>query len=409
LNIQKNENNSQPLVLSASTVATFAVRAVGIPMLQSAFKRYVEKYAIQLKAKMITFNKDSTFVLPSQIRVTGLGQKSTNFSIIITFKDKDDYERNMSGISNIDLTNRLLRNLSLTNQEFITFLREGASQYMMQFAARDIKYDIDYDMPILVVAHPSNSFVKFDYYFPIIKIIPSVTFYSVMTLPHMSIGGILKCLDLPKHISTNADNFHFTFPDKLQETKTLSQCLDGILAGKILPLCMTDNYSNQRIVLGMQLPSLYIYAIYTPMNDNSHIKVSCPGKKQFNLRTPFQMTVLAISPICSLGLSTEQGTISVKGNSTYSFKIEEPKLLFGYNVVHYKSTDYYHTVMIITIATIVLLIIIIILSVGFYIFRYKVDKIEELYSSTYNSTETLQNVPMDTTQTRNVTICNTSL
>ena len=109
---------------------------------------------------MITFNKDSTFVLPSQIRVTGLGQKSTNFSIIITFKGKDDYERNMSVISNIDLTNRLLRNLSLTNQEFITFLREGASQYMMQFAARDIKYDIDYDMPILVVAHPSNSFVK---------------------------------------------------------------------------------------------------------------------------------------------------------------------------------------------------------------------------------------------------------
>ena len=44
LNIQQTKNTSQLLILFASTMATFAVRAVGMPMLQTAFKRYVKKY-----------------------------------------------------------------------------------------------------------------------------------------------------------------------------------------------------------------------------------------------------------------------------------------------------------------------------------------------------------------------------
>ena len=377
-----NKTNNQ-LVFAPSTLATFAVKAVGVPLMQKAFIKYMKKFGKEIGAKLVPFHQKSSFLLPREVEVTGLHSALSNFSLIITFHSLDSYERNISTFSSLEMTDQLLKNLSMTNSQFIHFLKNQAADYMLALAAKDVHLEIDKDLPVLVVAHPSNSFVKFDFFFPCYHIIPSVTEYSMMTLPHISVGNQLQGLKLPQKVSTEASTFHFTYPDTEEEPKTLSDCLNGILGGSILSSCIQEEYPHTRINKGMDMGNLYIYSLYTPIPEDSHIKISCPGKKQVNLRSPFQITVLAMSPLCNLGLTTNHGTISVQGNKSFSGYIHNPKLLFGYNVLNYNNTTYTHTLVIIGIVSVLVFLIALIAIVMVYIFVYRVESITETYTPTY--------------------------
>ena len=401
-----NITNSR-LLFAPSTLATFAVKAVGVPLMQKAFFSYMKKFGREIGAKLVPFQQKSSFLLPREVEVTGLTSALSNFSLIITFDSLEYFEKNISTSSNLEMTDQLLKNLSMTNTQFIHFLKTQAADYMLALAVKDIHLEIDKTLPVLVVAHPSNSFVKFDFFFPCYHVVPSVTEYSIMTLPHLSVGNQLQGLKLPRKLSTEANTFHFVYPDKEEEPKTLSDCLNGVLAGTILSSCIQYEYPHTRIIKGMDVEYLYVYSIYAPEPDNSHIKISCPGRKQFNLRSPFQITVLAMSPLCNLGLTTNHGTISVQGNKTFSGYVHDPKLLFGYHVYDYNDTTYTHTLLIIGIVSVLVLLVTIISVVMIYIFVYRVESITETYVP-YGSDETIHNMTTNTS-VRGVTFSQTNL
>ena len=401
-----NVTNSQ-FVFAPATIATFAVKAVGVPLMQKAFLAYMRKFGKEIGAKFKPFTQKSSFLLPREVEVTGLTSTLSNFSLIITFEQLSSFETNISMSSSLELTDQLLKNLSMTNDQFISFLKTQAVDYMLTLAAQDMSLEIDQSLPVLVVAHPSNSFVKFDFYIPCWDSIPSVTEYSLMPLPHMSVSQQLKGLKLPTMVSTEATNFHFIYPNGENEPKTLSDCLNGILAGTILSSCIQQDYPHHRIHKGLNLGYLYIYSLYAPEPESSHIKISCPGRKQFNLRSPFQITVLAMSPLCNLGLTTDHGTISVQGNKTFSGYVHDPKLLFGYNVSDYNNMTYNHTLIIIAIVSVLVLLIAIVTIVLVYIFIYRVESITETYTQ-YDSDETIHNMTTDSS-IRGVTFAQTNL
>ena len=246
----------------------------------------------------------------------------------------------------------------------------------------------------MVVARPSNSFVQYDMFFACFTDEKAVTEYNIASLPFTNYDSVLLSLDLPAKITTSQDTFAFRFSDGTF-SKSLSHCLNSVLSGFIDNACSTRDYPMHSITTAMTLEHVVIYVIMATGDAPTHIKIICTNLKQTNFNTPFDITVLAVSPACHLGISTAVGTVSVRGNTTYqpanSFS---PRLLFGYDIKSQNAATFYHTILIIVLSVTVVLMIGALSAAALYI----CTKIETIESPTYNgydssdSNSTIQNM-----------------
>ena len=82
--------------------------------------------------------------------------------MILAFDGLPHFEKDLSKMSDLDIMHELLSNLTLTNEQFISFLHTKVYDYVTSFAAKGLSQEIDTSFPVLVHLKPALSFLKFD-------------------------------------------------------------------------------------------------------------------------------------------------------------------------------------------------------------------------------------------------------
>ena len=97
--------------------------------------------------------------------------------------------------------------------------------------------------------------------------------------------------------------------------------------------------------------------------------------QQFSTMSPYMVTVLAASPSCNIGFTTQMGTVNMLGNHTYNQSPFPPRILFAYNLDSENSQTQTNTILIVCIiATITLSLLAITIGIVFLIKNtHKVD------------------------------------
>ena len=167
----------------------------------------------------------------------------------------------------------------------------------------------------------------------------------------------------------------FTFAFEGRHSKVLSDCLDNIVSGSITTACEITNFNKNAITRHNQLSDISIFTLISTEQTPSNVKISCPGMEQFSTMTPFMVTILATSPSCNIGFTTQLGTVNMLGNHTYNQSPFHPRILFAYNLESKNSQTQTNTILIVCIIAIITLsILTIIIGIVFLIKNsHKVD------------------------------------
>ena len=386
LRVSSNETHDKLLLPSA---VSFTAKAVGVPLLQKGFQHYMTKFSSEIKGRMVDYVSRTDFKLPTSVELSGLQSEINNFSLRIVFNDISQYEGNVT--SSIDDTTRLLRNLSVTNDALEHFLTTYAMEYMVGLAEQDLPLEIDTDMPVIAVVYPSSSFILYKFLFSCILPEPAVTIYEAFALPFRMVADDLQALDIPARFTTNG--FNYEFDSEKRQNKGLPQCIDAILSGHISDTCDFESFTDRRIVRGITLINYYVFYVYTA-DTGAQLKIDCPRFKQVNIKCEQMVTVVAVSPSCALGLTTAQGTLTMKRNSSYSGRVRSPFYLFSYDVPRQNSSDYYQMVLLIIVIVVVILLILLIGGVAYYVLYYKVSEVVTMTDTytPFGSMETVRGV-----------------
>ena len=316
-------------LITPASVALFTAKAVGLPLLQKAFETYFKRFRdIIPRAQFFPFNNSTSFTLPKEVRLSGVDSALSNFSMILALDSLTDFEKNnLQHISDLDTMHGILANLSLTNDQFIEFLRQKVFNYMISFAAQGINRNIDPNFPVLVHLTPGLSFIKYDCFFATYEGGKgAMTTYDLLTFPHRKIGVHCRMIDLPPFVTSSPDTFSFIFEGR--HSKVLSDCLDGVLSGTISDVCVKKDYQPNAIVRNNQIKDISVYTLISSYEYPSTVKVNCPGLKQFTANSPYDVTVLAAAPSCNIGFVTHLGTLNMLGNQSHS-DISFPPLFYS--------------------------------------------------------------------------------
>ena len=121
-------------------------------------------------------------------------------------------------------------------------------------------------------------------------------------------------------------------------------------------------YRTRHIVQDYFLPDISIFTLISTEQTPSNVKISCPGMQQFSTMTPYMVTVLAASPSCNIGFTTEMGTVNMLGNHTYNLSPFPPRILFAYNLESKNSQTQTNTILIVCVIVVITFAIVIIIG-----------------------------------------------
>ena len=144
----------------------------------------------------------------------------------------------------------------------------------------------------------------------------------------------------------------------------MRMCLNGILTNIIAGACEIQDFSLTQLRVLMVLDHFNL--IYVSSYDSSsHIQIQCPLLTLQNFELRKDIGLLMVSPACAVGLHTAAGTLSLKGNSTYTGPIHSPKMLVTYDLLNMRPQSYYNTILL-TIIAIVLIVFVATAGVTYY-------------------------------------------
>ena len=201
----------------------------------------------------------------------------------------------------------------MTNEQFISFLNERLYDYIITFAAQGLNREIDTSFPVLVHLKPALSFLKFDCFFATYEANSAMTAYNILPFPHKLVDKQFHTIEVPEYITVSPNTFSFAFEGR--HSKVLSDCLDNIISGSIASACQTTNFNKNAITRYTQIPDISIFTLISTEQAQANVKISCPGLQQFSVMTPYMITILAASPSCNIGFTTELGTVNMLGNA----------------------------------------------------------------------------------------------
>ena len=208
-----------------------------------------------------------------------------------------------------------------------------------------------------------------------------MTAYNILAFPHALVDQQFKKIETPEYVTVSPNTFSFAFEGK--HSKVLSDCLDNVVSGSVTTACEITNFNRNAITRHSQMPDISIFTLISTEQTLSNIKISCPGNQQFSTMSPYMVTVLAASPSCNIGFTTQMGTVNMLGNHTYNQSPFPPRILFAYNLDSENSQTQTNTILIVCIiATITLSLLAITIGIVFLIKNtHKVDVVVSENSS----------------------------
>ena len=372
-------NNEKADMALAPVILQFVATKIGTPMMLSLFKPYFMKVIKDMNAHTFKYLGDKpTSLLPTSVKLSGIDVQTTNFSIIFQINDLHSFE-DRKRKSFTDNT-RILRNMSLINTALGNFLQTDIEKMVIQIASENITETIDPDYPVVVSIEKSDSFWLFKIFFTIVMNTPTSTTFDLFNLPTDIIDDKYYASDMPTRFSS--DGFMYQF-DQTFANKGLATCIDNILAGSYSDQCNRNTIQKTKIVKGFTISVYNVFYILT--EQNSHLKITCPGQLTHHNNLKRSVTVIAVSPACNIALILPTGTLNIKQNTSYAGRISPPILLFEYDITARHSEMDFHLILIITIGSAVLILILVFISIGYYILHHKTTEIIEMHETTHTT------------------------
>ena len=161
----------------------------------------------------------------------------------------------------------LLANLTLTNDQFISFLHDKVYGYMIAFAAKGLNSEIDTTFPVLVHIKPALSFMKFDCFFATYETNSAMTAYNILSFPHQLIDEQFHTIEVPPYVTVSPNTFSFSFEGR--HSKVLSDCLDSIISGSIASACQTTTFNKNAITRYNEIPNITIFTLISTEKKSS--------------------------------------------------------------------------------------------------------------------------------------------
>ena len=149
----------------------------------------------------------------------------------------------------------LLSNLTMTNEQFISFLNKRVYNYIITFAAQGLNREIDTSFPVLDHLKPAFSFLKFDCFFATYEASSAMTAYNILSFPHKLVDEQFHTIEVPEYITVSPNTFSFAFEGR--HSKVLSDCLDNIVSSSIASACQTTNFNKNAVLVILSLMSLF--------------------------------------------------------------------------------------------------------------------------------------------------------
>ena len=362
-----NAEKSSDLVVSSAV--SFMATKVGLPLLKSAFVHFLESQAKKIGGQIMKYKFNNSMDLPKEAKLVGLSSTADKYQYIISYPQIDNFhiDENLN-VANYSLQ---LETLNIANKEVRTFLNEKAAALLFPLAIEDISCTIDHELPILLKIRKSNSFFVFTYTVGC-HVQPTITHYNMVALPHLLQGDELFAVQIPQRFSASSFSYHFDQGD----TQDLRSCVTHILTNQISDQCIIDNFPLANIQSLMKEQTFdIIYVSNMDQNDRGHIQIDCPSKPLYTDVLKSSVAVYKISPNCAIGLQMQSGSIIRQGNRSYTGNIENPILIFEYNIHTTWSTTKINTVIISCTAASVALLLLVLLMLYYFICIKNVTKI----------------------------------
>ena len=352
------EPNTTNRLMMASAI-TFTVKTVGFPLLKEGFKYMIKKKAERYNKSLTNYFRSNDIRIPKTTKLVGLSSETDTFRLKIKF-DKIENYISPTSLAVHDQT-ILISNLSYANERFDEFLKNQAVETLMSLALKDVNCIIDKTVPVMVTVKQQMSFQVFTFGFSCV-VEPSITQYRMFSLPHARLESQLQAVKVPEKFS--ATSYQFNFPNIRDDTAQMRKCVNGILTNVIAGDCEIHDFSltQLRIILVLEHFNILYVSSY---DSSSHIQVQCPLLTLQNFELRHDIGVMMISPACAVGLHTAAGTLSLKGNSTYTGQIHHPRMLITYNLYNMRTQSYYNTILLIVV-TVVLVVFVVTAGVTYY-------------------------------------------
>ena len=118
--------------------------------------------------------------------------------MILALDTLPKFEQDLTQLSNLDTMHELLWNLTMTNEQFISFLQERVYDYIIAFAAQGLSREIDTSFPVLVHLKPALSFLKFDCFLATYETSSAMTAYNILAFPHRLVDEQFRTVEVTR-------------------------------------------------------------------------------------------------------------------------------------------------------------------------------------------------------------------
>ena len=350
------------MFLTAKKIGT----SVALALLDSSLAQIKEKYGASLLNDIWGSDVDNT----NFFDLSHLSLSRENFTLIVKIDNKQLYNQNVS--NNIILADKLLKNLTITNERFASFMKNTAQKLLLQMATDSMNDPIDYTRPVLAVVKQGKSFLSCTFFITTISPDNTVTNYLASALPSSIQDSKLYGIKIPYSFSSISLGHSYRFHDA--QSQALDSCVNSFMGTgnfyDIVKECPLAEQPTQKLRI---LQSLQHSNLLLARGLKETLKIVCPSAEPHFYTMTHDILVLYVHQSCESNLISKTGVLTIRRNdSGIAIKNFDPHLLFAYDLDKDLSPDFYQWVMIITIISLLSLFILILLFALYLVYKRRI-------------------------------------
>ena len=298
------------------------------------------------------------------------------------------------------MADKLMKNLSITNQEFYAFLKQDVDSLLLHMAADTILEPIDYTAPVLAVITKGRSFYNAQFYITTFSSGQYITKYIANGLPTWQEDGMLRSLNIPN--SFVADGSSHTFKFSENQTQAKDVCINAFMGqdfSQLADKCDSHIFSQRKLLV---LQTLINTRLMLARGRSETLKIMCPHAAPY-FHTMMSDILIFISPHdCDINLISDTGIFVVDKLDHFLQLRLQPSLLFHYDLGHSSTDNFYQWMIIIILSCTTALFLILIVFVSFLFYKNRITGTlishDETFISADLSTQTIVEINDSPTQ-----------
>ena len=349
------------MFLTAKKIGT----SVALALLDSSLAQIKKKYGASVLNDIWQSNDKNT----NFFDFTNLSLSPQNFTLIVKM-DNHLYRQNVS--NNIILADKLLKNITITNERFSKFLQTSAQKLLLEMAADSLNDPIDYDTPVLAVVKQGKSFLTATFFITTKSPDTTITNYLANALPSSIQDSTLYGIKIPFSFSSVSLGHSYRFHDS--ESQALDSCVNSFMGTSnfenIIHECPSAEHPTQKLRI---LQTVEHNNLLLARGRKETLKIVCPNSEPHFFTMSHDILIIIVHHSCESNLISKTGVLTIRRNdSGISTQDFEPHLLFTYDLEKNFSIDFYQWIMIATIISLLALFIIVLIFALYLVYKRRI-------------------------------------